>query len=711
MMLFDRAPLKSKLIGIIALTTILVLGTSVVAIVIYDRHNFLDTRLKQQQVLAAIVADRSAAALTFGDEINAGANLNALHTNPAITMACLFHDEKLFARYSAATKNAAACPPSKPAFADFQLSNNWLETLQPVLMNGTQIGSLYIVSNLEERLQRTHNIAGIALLFLIGVGSIGLLLASRLIAYVTRPLQSLGGTAAIIAQNGNYSVRSSKGFEDDIGMLIDTFNSMLETIEAQNTALIQSEEALKAIINDAPDLMQIINRAGRITFVNRPNDPLYGSGGRRANSIFDSLSAEQKQEATNALETVFVSGITTQFETYDEESGTWYANHVGPLREKGAINSALLMKRDISALKHTHERLKQIAFYDPLTGLPNRRLFKERLDDELLRCQKHRSKLALLFLDLDNFKRINDTLGHDAGDRLLATIAERIVNSVRHEDIVSRLGGDEFTVLLLGIENANCATRIAKKILSRLREPIDLGREKITATVSIGITLAPDDAVNAIELMKNADIAMYKAKEAGKNLYEIYHSDMSADGAASIQLETQLRIALEENQFRVYYQPQIDLDSGKVVGLEALTRWNHPEKGLLAPQHFLDKVEALGLIMTLTQWTLDIACNDMCRTDKLSRHIGNLKLAINISAGQFRNPKLVDFIKQILDQSGFPPHRLELEVTETSLISSLDDSIKTMAALRKLGVTIRSISSKSIDRLSRTSPITKATWK
>jgi len=688
MMLFDRAPLKSKLVGIIALMTILVLGTSVVAIVVYDRHNFLDTRLKQQQVLSAIVADRSAAALAFNDEINARANLNALHTNPAITIACLFYNGKLFASYGPVAALSKTCPQLQPAFADFQVSNNWLETLQPVLMNNNQIGSLYIVSNLDERLQRTHNIAGIALLFLVGVGSVCLLLASRLIAYVTLPLQSLGGTAAIIAKNGNYSVRSSKGFEDDIGMLIDTFNSMLETIEAQNSALIQSEEALKAIINDAPDLMQIVDRSGAITFVNRPNDPLYGSGGKRANSIFDGLNAEQKQEATQALESVFVSGFTAQFETYDEENAAWYANHVGPVREKGTINSALLMKRDISALKHTHERLKQIAFYDPLTGLPNRRLFKERLDEELIRSQKHRTKLALLFLDLDNFKRINDTLGHDAGDRLLTTIAERIVNSVRNEDIVSRLGGDEFTVLLLGVENADSAVKIADKILMRLREAIDLGREKITATVSIGITLAPDDATNAIELMKNADIAMYKAKESGKNLYMVYHSNMNADGAASIQLETQLRIALEENQFRVYYQPQIDLNSGKVVGLEALTRWNHPDKGLLSPQHFLDRVEALGLIMALTQWTLDTACNDMCRTDSLSRHIGNLKLAINISAGQFRNPNLVDFIKQILDQSGFPPHRLELEVTETSLISSLDDSISTMVALRKLGVTI-----------------------
>jgi diguanylate cyclase (GGDEF)-like protein/PAS domain S-box-containing protein len=688
MLFFDRAPLKSKLIGIIALMTILVLGSSVIAIVAYDRHNFISTRLKQQQVLGAIVSDRSSAALAFGDEINATGNLEALRTNPTIAIACLFRGGQLFAHFHAVGARVGDCPQTVPAFVEHQLSDDWLETVQPVLMNNSPIGALYIVSNLEERQQRSRNIAGIALLFLVSVGSIGLLLASKLIRYVIFPLALLGRTATVITKDKDYSVRSQKGFDDDIGLLIDTFNGMLETIEAQNTALIHSEEALKSIINDAPDLMQIVNREGSITFVNRPDDPLYGRSGRRASSIFDGLDPEQRTEAKNALQTVFVSGVTAQFETYDDESDTWYANHIGPLRENGVINAALVMKRDISALKLAHEKLKQIAFYDPLTGLPNRRLFKDRLDDELIRCHKNRTKMALLFLDLDNFKRINDTLGHDAGDRLLTTIAERVVSCVRHEDIVSRLGGDEFTVLLGGLESVEPAAHIAEKILLRLREPIDLGREKIIATVSIGITLAPDHANNPIDLMKNADIAMYKSKEAGRNVYSVYHEGMDPEGADTLKLEMQLRTALEENQFKVYYQPQINIKTGKVVGLEALTRWDHPEKGLLSPKSFLDKVEEFGLIMALTKWTLDTACKEMRRTDRVAQSLSDLKLAINISAGQFRDPNLVEFIKSILESTEFPPHRLELEVTETSLISSLEASIETMVALRALGVTI-----------------------
>lgn len=688
MLFFDRAPLKSKLIGIIALMTILVLGSSVVAIVIYDRHNFIDTRLKQQQVLGAIVSDRSSAALAFGDEINATGNLEALHTNSTIAVACLFRAGRLFAHFRAAGAHVADCPQTVPTFVDYQLSDSWLETLQPVLMNNNPIGALYIVSSLEERQERARNIAGIALLFLVSVGSIGLLLASKLIGYVIFPLALLGRTATVITKDKDYSVRSQKGFDDDIGLLIDTFNGMLETIEAQNSALIHSEEALKSIINDAPDLMQIVDHEGNITFVNRPDDPLYGRSGRRANSIFDGLDSEQRTEAKNALETVFASGITAQFETYDNERDAWYANHIGPLRENGVITTALVMKRDISALKHAHEKLKQIAFYDPLTGLPNRRLFKDRLDEEMARCRKHRTKMALLFLDLDNFKRINDTLGHDAGDRLLTTIAERIVGCVRHEDIVSRLGGDEFTVLLCGLENTEPAAHIAEKILQRLREPIDIGREKITATVSIGITLAPDDANNSTDLMKNADIAMYKAKGSGRNAYLIYHEGMDPEGADTLKMEMQLRTALDENQFKVYYQPQINIKTGEIFGLEALTRWEHPEKGLLSPRSFLAKVEELGLIMALTKWTLDTACKEMRRTDSIAQNLSNLKLAINISAGQFRDPNLVEFIKSILEMSAFPPDRLELEVTETSLISSLDESIATMVALRALGVTL-----------------------
>jgi diguanylate cyclase (GGDEF)-like protein/PAS domain S-box-containing protein len=688
MLFFDRAPLKSKLIGIIALMTILVLGSSVIAIVAYDRHNFIDTRLKQQQVLGAIVADRSSAALAFGDEFNATGNLEALHTNPTIAAACLFRSGQLFAHFRAVGARIAECPQTVPSLVDYQLSENWLETMQPVMMNNNPIGALYIVSNLDERQQRTRNIAGIALLFLISVGSIGLLLASKLIGYVIFPLSLLGRTAAVITKDKDYSVRSQKGFDDDIGLLIDTFNGMLETIEAQNSALIHSEETLKAIINDAPDLMQIVDSEGHITFINRPDDPRHGVANRSTGSIFDGLDPEQRSEAKNALQSVFVGGVTAQFETYDEANHAWYANHVGPLRENGVINAALVMKRDISALKHAHEKLKQIAFYDPLTGLPNRRLFKDRLDDELIRCRKNRTKMALLFLDLDNFKRINDTLGHDAGDRLLSTIAERIVGCVRREDVVSRLGGDEFTVLLGGLDNAEPAALIAEKILQRLREPIDLGREKITATVSIGITLAPDDAGNATDLMKNADIAMYKAKEAGRNAYLVYHDGMDPEGADTLKLEMQLRTAFEENQFKVYYQPQVNIETGKIFGLEALTRWHHPERGLLSPHVFLKKIEELGLIMSLTKWTLDTACKEMRRTDNMARRLSDLKLAINISAGQFRDPNLVEFIKNILQLTGFPPQRLELEVTETSLISSLEESIATMVALRVLGVTI-----------------------
>ncbi len=686
MLFFDRAPLKSKLIAIIAALAILVLACSVIAIVAYDRHNFIDSRLKQQQVLGAIVADRSAAALAFSDEFNATANLEALHTHTSIATACLFRNGKLFAHFQADTR-FTSCPPRAPELVDERIAGDWLETLQPVLMNGNAIGALYIVSNLDERQQRTLNIAGIALLFLVGVGSVGLLLASKLIGYAIFPLASLGRTAQAITDNRDYSVRSQKGFDDDVGRLIDTFNHMLETIQAQNSALLHSEETLKSIINDAPDLMQIVDHEGQITFVNRPDDPLYGRTGKRAGSIYDRLDAEQRNEAKSALETVFASGITTQFETYDDATDAWYANHVGPLREGGRINAALIMKRDISALKHAHEKLKQIAFYDPLTGLPNRRLFKERLDEELVRCRKHRTKMALLFLDLDNFKRINDTLGHDAGDRLLTTIAERVVGCVRLEDTVSRLGGDEFTVLLGGLENAEPAAHIAEKILLRLREPIDLGREKIVATVSIGITLAPDDASNAIDLMKNADIAMYKAKEAGRNAFTIYQEGMNPEGADTLKIETQLHAALEENQFKVFYQPQVDIASGKVIGLEALTRWHHPQRGLLSPRDYLGKVEELGLIMALTKWTLDTACKEMRRADGIAHRFSDLKLAINISAGQFRDPNLVQFIKSILHLSGFPPHRLELEVTETSL-SSLDDAIATMAALQALGVTI-----------------------
>lgn len=688
MQAFHKLAIKRKLILIIVLTSILVLGASATAFVMYDNFIVRKTMLSDQTILGEITSKRSAVALTFNDQYNARTNLASLSLNKSLIAACMYKDSELFATFLAHTNNETLCPNTVPNLKQSRFTEKTLQTMSPIMVDNRNIGSLYLVSSLEDLKERSVNYAIAAVFFTLVIGSIGMMLMARAFSALTYPLTLLANAASIITKQQDYSVRSEKRYDDDIGQLVDTFNGMLDTIENQNSALKDSEEKLRAIINNAPDLIEIVDIYGRIKFINRPNELALEDTADSPRTIFDLIDENQVEVAKSALAKVFDTGLNTTFEAYEPKLDSWYANHLGPLKEDGVVTSALVLKRDISDLKNAHQQLEQIAFYDPLTGLPNRRLFRERLSEELDRCRSNRTRLALMFLDLDNFKRVNDTLGHDAGDKLLTTITERLLGCVRHEDVVCRLGGDEFTVLLSGLESEDPAKQIADKILQRLRQPVDIGKQTVTVTISIGITVAPDHAMSPTELMQKADIAMYRAKAKGKNTYRIYDRSMEQDGLNSIQLETELRQAIDKNEFEIYYQPQISLPDRKVIGIEALLRWEHPKRGLLQPLHFIDKAEEYGMMMSLSKLTLDSACHEIQVIGQANEALKNTKLTVNISARQFRDPKLSQFIKDILEETRFPAERLELEITESTLMIDIDDSIDTMKNLRDLGISL-----------------------
>ncbi|NRB43103.1 MAG: bifunctional diguanylate cyclase/phosphodiesterase, partial [Pseudomonadales bacterium] len=252
----------------------------------------------------------------------------------------------------------------------------------------------------------------------------------------------------------------------------------------------------------------------------------------------------------------------------------------------------------------------------------------------------------------------------------------------------SRLGGDEFTVLLTDLDSEEPAHQVAEKILTALRQPIELGTETVTVTMSIGITMAPVHGDDPIELMKFADIAMYKAKEGGKNSYQLFAPQMLHSSSENLTLESEIRHAIAKNQFQLYYQPQIDLINGDIIGLEALVRWNHPDKGFLNPGSFIEKAEELGLIEELSHWILERAFSEMTILGQQSERLKDVKLAVNLSAKQFNDVKLTDFIADLLEQSGFSPARLELEITETALMQDIDAAATMMHSLRELGVSL-----------------------
>lgn len=367
----------------------------------------------------------------------------------------------------------------------------------------------------------------------------------------------------------------------------------------------------------------------------------------------------------------------------------WLMVSIAPLsiEAKGTTpEHFVVVAEDITELKQAHQKMENLAFYDTLTGLENRRLFKERLQQAIRDASRYEHLSALLYLDLDRFKRINDTLGHDAGDQLLMTTAKRLKACVREADSVARLGGDEFTILLHRIRAPEVAAHVANKIIKALAAPIQLGQQNIIVTTSIGITLLPQDSDTPTGLLKNADLAMYRAKQEGRNNYQFFTPEMNTRASHLLRLETELRDALEQRHFTLHYQPQIHLKTGKVTGFEALVRWNHPQHGMIPPLDFISVAEETGQIVELGYQVLEQACREIKQLRETSQQ--PYYVAVNLSPRQLRDPGLVHSIAHILERTGLPAKKLELEITETALMEQIDQSLALLQDLEALGVTL-----------------------
>jgi len=353
--------------------------------------------------------------------------------------------------------------------------------------------------------------------------------------------------------------------------------------------------------------------------------------------------------------------------------------------------------QDITERKHAEEQIRQLAYYDALTGLPNRRFFLQQLEQALVYANRNDKMLAVLFLDLDRFKLVNDTLGHGVGDRLLQDVADRLLRCVRRGDclargeeegppsLVSRLGGDEFTIMLSDIEHFQDVAKVARRILESISLPYSLEGQEVFVSTSIGISLYPYDASTASDLIRNADGAMYQAKEQGRNGYQIYDESMNAKVLERIVLESQLHKALKEEEFTIFYQPQLRSATGQVVGVEALVRWQSRELGLVEPGRFLPLAEEIGLIMGIDQWVIWNACRQHKKW--LDQGGAPLTLAINVSGQHFlKNELFLDTVTDVLTETGLDPGLLVLELTEGVLMAHTEKTVQTLHALKRMGV-------------------------
>lgn len=336
------------------------------------------------------------------------------------------------------------------------------------------------------------------------------------------------------------------------------------------------------------------------------------------------------------------------------------------------------------ALREQQSRLNYMAFHDSLTALPNRSLFYDRIYHGLARARRANSRVALMLLDIDRFKNINDSLGHDAGDILLKVISTRLNDNVRDMDTVARLGGDEFVVVLENIQDTSNVVFVANKLLNALAQPIEVSGHNISTTVSIGVSFYPDDGENTDELLRNADIAMYKAKEAGKNNCQFYTKGMNATAVNSLLLENDLRHAIEQQQLTLHYQPQVNLITGEMTGVEALVRWQHPERGLVPPAHFIPLAEETGLIVPIGEWVLREACRQQKAWLDVGKYIG--KMAVNLSPRQFRQKNFPGKVETILAEIGLDAEYLELEITESCAMEHACEAIAQLKQLHQMGM-------------------------
>lgn len=504
----------------------------------------------------------------------------------------------------------------------------------------------------------------------------------------------------IMSDNGELNVGiTASPLKDATGKIISGIEVVRNITERKRAeqSIWQEKERAQVTLHSIGDAVITTDANGRVEFLNPVAEDLTGWTSAEARGlsllkVFHIVNESTGEVAENPVRKCVREGRIVGLANHTalvHRDGHKFAieDSASPIRDRdGKIIGAVLVFHDVSEKRSMLQQLIYQAHHDPLTGLPNRVLFNDRLALALAQAHRNKEMLAVLFIDLDRFKFVNDMLGHAMGDQLLKDVAARLKCCVRESDTISRVGGDEFTLLLPQINHVKDVARIAQKIINSLREPWILSGLEFNVTTSIGIALYPNDGKDPETLLKQADIAMYRAKEQGRNNYQLFTPAMNTKIVERLALENSLHRALKRNEFLIYYQPQVNTDTGQITGMEALVRWQHPERGLVSPNQFIPLAEETGLIVPIGEWVL----RNACAQNKAWQDAGNppMRVTVNLSACQFKQRNLVKRVAQVLRETCLEPHWLELEITETVAMCDVNLTNTVLSSLKEMGIQI-----------------------
>lgn len=466
---------------------------------------------------------------------------------------------------------------------------------------------------------------------------------------------------------------------------------LMDTIRRDHRQIKESEEALMGFITSANDLIFCCDQQGTIVYANQVCRDMFSFEENELGTIsFSEFLSDDglKQFRKQAAKVIEGESIKHFEQRFTSRNGKVVEVEMSLSGSSEIVNSPVVwgVCRDITERRFAQQELYKLAHYDILTGLPNRVLLLDRLQQSKALSHRMNTRFALLFIDLDRFKIINDTLGHSVGDELLMLVAGRLKRTLRESDTVARIGGDEFIILLLNVHDRNEVSLLADKILKSLVLPFTLGEHELFITTSLGICMYPDDDQDTEAMMKKADIAMYNAKSRGRNNFQFFNEEMDQNASRRFVISNSLRRGLEQNEFRLYYQPKVDVITGRIVAMEALARWQHSELGLLSPVEFIQLAEESGLIMQLGEWVLREACIQNMKWRR--EGIGDLRVAVNLSGYQLQHKTLLATVTKVLEETGMEAKWLELEITESVIMQNPDITVSILSSISDLGIHI-----------------------